>query len=102
MIHNNAKHLQKPGTVFEGATGHLKGVKWFPRNRVWAQIGTFLVVTIGWVFFKPPTFEASWTILKKMFDIPGLFASTSVQPALVGFILIAGDDCAERLRAGQG
>jgi alginate O-acetyltransferase complex protein AlgI len=69
---------------------HLKGVRWFPRNRVWAQIGTFLVVTIGWVFFKPPTYEASWIILTKMFNIPGLFAATAVQPALVGLILIAG------------
>jgi len=69
---------------------HLKKVRWIPRNLVWAQIGTFLMSTIGWVFFRPTTFEASLSILKKMFDIPGLFTSVTVQPVLIGLIIIAG------------
>ncbi|HDS29650.1 MAG TPA: MBOAT family protein [Firmicutes bacterium] len=69
---------------------HLKGFRWIPRNPVLAQIGTFLLVTIGWVFFKPPTFEASWTILKKMFDIPGLFTPATIQLPLVALILVGG------------
>jgi len=69
---------------------HLKGVSWFPRNVIWARTGTFLLVTIGWVFFRPPTFEAAWTILTKMFDIPGLFRGANVQIELIVGILIAG------------
>lgn len=68
---------------------HLKKVPFFPRNRVWAQIGTFLMVTVGWVFFRPPTFEASLTILTKMFNFPGLFQSVTLQPALIGLIVVS-------------
>jgi D-alanyl-lipoteichoic acid acyltransferase DltB (MBOAT superfamily) len=69
---------------------HLKQVPWLPKNKVWAQIGTFLLVTIGWVFFRPPTFHASWTILTKMFNIPGLFQASPVNFGLVLFIVVAG------------
>ncbi|MCX6645638.1 MAG: hypothetical protein NTY09_04675 [bacterium] len=69
---------------------HLKQVPWLPKNKVWAQIGTFLLVTIGWVFFRPPTFHASWTILTKMFNIPGLFQASPVNFGLVFFIVVAG------------
>lgn len=68
---------------------HLKGVKWIPRNKTWARIGTFLLVTIGWVFFKPPTFEASWVILTKMFDIPGLFVHVEISTGFIAAIVIS-------------
>lgn len=69
---------------------HLKQISWLPKNRAWAQIGTFLLVTIGWVFFRPPTFHASWTILTKMFNIPGLFQPSPVNFGLLAFIVVAG------------
>ena len=62
---------------------YLKGVGWIPRNRIWARFGTFFAVTIGWVFFKPTTFEASWTLLKKMFDVTHLFTKFEVAPVLL-------------------
>lgn len=85
----------------------LKGISWLPKNKVYAQIGTFLLVTIGWVFFRPPTFTASWSILTKMFNIPGLFAGVAVQPGLVALIVIAGawaliaPNAVELVRTGQ-
>jgi alginate O-acetyltransferase complex protein AlgI len=68
----------------------MKGVRWVPRNPVWARAGTFILVTIGWVFFRPPTFEMSLTILGKMFDLRGLFQPVTVQPALLAAVIIAG------------
>ncbi|MCX6646905.1 MAG: hypothetical protein NTY09_11230 [bacterium] len=67
----------------------LKNFKWIPRNVIWARFGTFMLVTIGWVFFRPPTFEVSFVMLGKMFDLPGLFQQISVNPKLVLVILIA-------------
>ena len=68
---------------------YFKKFSWFPRNIIWARIGTFLLATIGWVFFRPPTFEASWTILKEMFNIPGLFRQVTVPAGLIALIIIA-------------
>jgi alginate O-acetyltransferase complex protein AlgI len=68
---------------------HLKNFKWIPRNVIWARFGTFMLATIGWVFFRPPTFEVSFTMLGKMFNIPGLFQSVVLNPKLVIVILIA-------------
>jgi alginate O-acetyltransferase complex protein AlgI len=31
------------------------------------RTSTFFAITIGWVFFRSPTFAAAWTMLKKMF-----------------------------------
>ena len=68
----------------------MKGVRWVPRNPVWARAGTFILVTIGWVFFRPPTFEMSLSMLGKMFDLKGLLQPVTVQPALVAAVIIAG------------
>lgn len=68
---------------------HLKRFPWIPKNKAWAQIGTFILVTIGWVFFRPRNFGESWTILSKMFDIPGLFQNFNVNPALLFFLVLA-------------
>ena len=68
---------------------HMKRFRWVPRNVIWARIGTFLLVTIGWVFFRPPTWEASMTILRKMFDIPGLMHIPPVQSGFALILLIA-------------
>jgi alginate O-acetyltransferase complex protein AlgI len=68
----------------------LKNVRWLPKNPIWARIGTFILVTIGWVFFRPPNFAVSMAFFQKMFDIPGLFQPVTVQPALVIAIVVAG------------
>lgn len=68
---------------------HLKRFKWIPRNVIWARFGTFMLVTIGWVFFRPPTFEISFAIFRKMFDIPGLFQAVHIDFQLLAIILIA-------------
>jgi len=67
---------------------HLKRYSWIPRNVIWAKAGTFIVATVGWVFFRPPTFAESFGILGKMFDIPGLFAQVSINYTLVFLILV--------------
>jgi alginate O-acetyltransferase complex protein AlgI len=65
---------------------HMKHVKWIPRNLIYAQIGTFFVATIGWVFFRPPTFEVSWAFFTTMFDVVHFF---DVIPKFdIGFILL--------------
>jgi len=69
---------------------NIKGVRWIPRNPVWARIGTFIMVTIGWVFFRPPNFAVSMAFFSKMFDLPGLFRPVTIQPALVIGIIVAG------------
>lgn len=72
---------------------HMKKFNWVPRNLVWAKIGTFLVATIGWVFFRPETLDASFTILRNMFDVPGIISQfttgTAVPFSLWFYILIA-------------
>jgi len=68
---------------------HMKRFRWVPRNIVWARIGTFLVVTIGWVFFRPPTWDASMTILRKMFVPAGFLEGVRIQPGLILILLIA-------------
>jgi len=68
---------------------HLKKFRWIPRNVVWARTGTFLIVTIGWVFFRPPDFEASWVMLQAMFDVPGFLERVSIQPGLLVFLAVA-------------
>jgi alginate O-acetyltransferase complex protein AlgI len=67
----------------------LKRVPWIPRNVVWARIGTFILVTVGWVFFRPPNFTVSMTLLGKMFDVPGLFTHATPQPGLIGIVALA-------------
>jgi len=68
---------------------HLKKFRFIPRNIVWAKIGTFLVVTIGWVFFRPPTFASSLAILGKMFDLPAFGTKFTLQPWLIFLLIIA-------------
>ena len=78
----------------------LKGFKWIPRNLVWARIGTFIMATIGWVFFVagtdkfrgpvdyPPSIQIAVTILTRMFDFAGFFQKVTLQPALVALVVI--------------
>jgi len=68
---------------------HLQNFRWIPRNRIYAQLWTFLVATIGWVFFRPPDFTSSWAFLQKMFDIPGLITEFHVSGKLLILIFIA-------------
>jgi len=68
---------------------HLKRFKWIPKNIAWARIGTFLLVTIGWVFFKPESLEASLTILKKMFDFANFTTLVRISPLYLLILLIA-------------
>lgn len=66
----------------------LKNVPWYPRNSWFARIGTFLSVTIAWVFFRPNDFSVSLVYLQKMFDIPGLLqAPKHAQWGLVTLIV---------------
>ncbi len=77
----------------------LKSVRWIPRNIIWARIGTYILVTIGWVFFvagtdkfsadSPSAIQIAWTILKKMFDFPNMFQKFTVEPILIILIAIA-------------
>jgi alginate O-acetyltransferase complex protein AlgI len=67
----------------------LKNVPWIPRNPVYARIGTFLLVSIGWVFFRSPNFGIAMSLFGKMFDIPGLLQPVTLQPALVIGVIVA-------------
>jgi len=79
---------------------HLKRFAWIPKNIVWARLGTFFVVLIGWVFFVtgtdkfrggdyPPAINMSVDLLKKMFDIPNLFKPVAIEPVLI-FLVVLG------------
>jgi alginate O-acetyltransferase complex protein AlgI len=67
----------------------LKNATWFPRNIVWARFGTFVVATIGWVFFRPPTFSEAWVIFGKLFDIKGLLQYVSFPRGFILVVLVA-------------
>jgi alginate O-acetyltransferase complex protein AlgI len=67
----------------------LKNVPWIPRNEVWARIGTFILVTIGWVFFRPPNFGVTAAFFSKMFNVPGLFQPITIHPGFLILIAIA-------------
>lgn len=67
----------------------LKGARWIPRNRFVAQAGTFILVTIGWAFFRPLNLQQSIVILTKMFDLPGLISPITLPPGMLVAILIA-------------
>ena len=58
-----------------------------PARRLWrplSVVGTFALVSIGWVFFRSPTFAGSMAVLSAMFSGPlGAFTWTSWHIGLV-------------------
>lgn len=68
----------------------LKNVPWWPRNKVYAQIATFMFFATSIIFFKPRNLGEVYVFFSKMVDIPGLFLfRTNVTPTLL-FIMTVG------------
>ena len=58
--------------------------------RVIQKTGTFLLVTIGWVFFRNATFSDSWTMIKKMFYLDKLGSYNLENAALWEIAILLG------------
>lgn len=68
----------------------LKNVPWWPRNKTYAQIATFIFFATSIIFFKPRNLGEVYVFFSKMVDIPGLFLfRTNVTPTLL-FIMAVG------------
>lgn len=68
----------------------LKNVPWWPRNKTYAQIATFMFFATSIIFFKPRNLGEVYVFFSKMVDIPGLFLfRTNVAPTLL-FVMTVG------------
>jgi alginate O-acetyltransferase complex protein AlgI len=58
---------------------HLfKKYQWIPRNPLFGRIATFLFVTLAWVFFRPPTFDASFEICRRLFSFRSILGPVNI------------------------
>jgi alginate O-acetyltransferase complex protein AlgI len=65
-------------------------IKWLDKLGAWpSRLITFLVVIIGWVFFRIESFSEATLAIKKMFDVTQIDTSTSTIPLFKTVVVIA-------------
>jgi len=70
------------------AAANLEGVVDLPALQPVWQIGTFLLVTLGWVPFRAPDFAATWRTLSALLQFPDL-TLIAKHPAIVVIPLLS-------------